>query len=217
MNALTYEVKRAHWRGTWDAINRFRARSIVIKDGDFWDMTPARFDILYIAWRADWLLHERRAKKGLPRLERCINMKELRSLLGLAGATVSRTAHRVEDLGWVRIVPHEMDARSVVVVLTELGEKMLRLAVECIRLEKVGMTDRIAQYIQERAFEGISRQDPGLRRRVQVRLGVLVDRARGYARFFGSKAIPIYDTRIVTHLRPHTMGTWFFTPLDPDS
>ena len=217
MNVLTYEVKRAHWRATWEAINGFRERAVMIKEAAFWDMTPARFDILYVAWRADWSLHERRAKAGLPPLERCINMKELRGLLGLAGATVSRTAHRLEELGWVRIVPHERDGRSVVVVLTELGEKMLRLAVECIRLDRIGMTARMAQYVQERAFEGLSRDERGLRERTLARLGSLVDRSRGYARFFGSKAIPIYDNRLVTHLRPHTMSFWHYTPLDHDS
>ena len=217
MNVLTYEAKRAHWRGTWEAIHRFRARSVEIKVPVFEDMTPARFDILYVAWRADWLLHERRAGKGLPPLPRCINMKELRNLLGLTAATVSRTSHRLEELQWVRIVPHETDGRAVVVVLTELGEEMLRLAVECIRQDKRGMNDRMKRYVRERAFEGLSREEPGIQERTMARLGELADRWRGYARFFGSKAIPIYDTWIVTHLRPHTMTLWHFTPLDPDS
>ena len=217
MNCLPYEVKRAHWRGTWDAIMRFRARAKKIKEPMLRDMTPARFDILYVAWRADWALHERREKRGLPPLERCIDMTALRKLLGLAGPTISRTAHRLEELGYVRIDPHETDGRSVVVVVTEAGETLLRLAVACIREPGVGMLDRIARYVQERAFEGLSREEPGLAHRVHVRLGELVDRWRGYARFFGSKAIPIYDTRIVTHLRPHTMTLWHFDPLDPDS
>src|SRR5206468_790680 len=156
------------WRGTWDAIHRFRARAVAIKDAAFWDMTPARFDILYVAWRADWLLHERREEKGLPPLERCINMKELRALLGLAASTISRTARRLEELGWVRIDPHERDGRAVVVVLTELGEKMLRLAVEYIRLDRVGTAARITRYVHERAFEGLSLEEAGLRRRTQV-------------------------------------------------
>ena len=217
MNVLTYEVKRAHWRATWDAIMAFRARAKVIKEPILWHMTPARFDILYVAWRADWALHERREQAGLPPLDRRVNMGELRALLGLAGATISRTSHRLEELGLVDIVPHERDGRSVDVVLTKLGEKALRLAVECIRQERVGMTDRIAQYVQERAFEGLSHEEPGLRRRTLARLATLVDRCRGYARFFGSEAIPIYDNRLVTHLRPHTMTLWHFTPLDPSS
>lgn len=49
MNALTYEVKRAHWRGTWHAIRSFRARAKMIGAPMLRHMTPARFDILYIA------------------------------------------------------------------------------------------------------------------------------------------------------------------------
>ena len=36
MNILPYEMKRAHWRGTWHAIRRFRERSIEIGEPKLW-------------------------------------------------------------------------------------------------------------------------------------------------------------------------------------
>ena len=51
------------------------------------------------------------------------------------------------------------------------------------------------------------------------RLGTLVDQSRSYARFFGCQAIPIYDTRVVLHLRPRTVSllTWAVRGPDPRS
>ena len=203
MNALPYEVKRAHWNGTWDAIRWFRARAGEIGQPSLRDMTPARFDVLYVAWRADEPVHERRRQLGLDPIERRIPMAELRELLGLAGSTVSRIAHRLQELRYVRIVPHERDARAVVVVLTKLGAKLLRLAVDCIRHDPEGVRSRICRYVHDQTLDRSSRQEPGVFERVLENLAMAIDSWRGYARFFGCTAVPIYDTRFVTHLRPH--------------
>ena len=204
MNALPYEVKRAHWRGTWDAILAFRARAKAVGEPMLRDMTPARFDVLYIAWKADGSVHERRHQLGMPPIERQIPMAELRGLLGLAGSTISRTVHRLEELEYVRIVPSDNDARAVIVVLTELGTKLLRLAVDCIRHDPAGVRERIARYIYEHGLDGPARCEPGVWQRVLSSLATSIDQWRGYARFFGCKATPIYDARFVTELRPYT-------------
>ena len=205
MNALTYEVKRAHWRGTWHAIRSFRARAKKIGAPMLSHMTPARFDILYIAWRADWAIHERRYQLGLPPVDRRIPMGDLRDLLGLAGPTISRTAHQLADLRYVDIVPDTRDRRRVVVVLNELGAKLLHLAVECIRQADTGMRDCIARHIM--LHDDISASDPRLLERLLASLGPLVDRWRSYARYFWCTAKPIYDPRVMTDLRPlaHSM------------
>ena len=219
MNVLPYEVKRAHWRGTWHAIRRFRARADEIGEPQLRHMTPARFDILFVAWRADWQVHEKRRELGLPPIERRIAMWELRDLLGLAGPTISRAAHRLDELELVRVVRDEKDARYAIVVLTELGERMLRLAVECIRQDRLGMRDCIVKYLSDGALEQLSSVEPAERIELDDRLGALVDRSRRYAQFFGCQAVPIYDTRVVMHLRPRTVSllTWNIHGPDPRS
>jgi len=168
-------------------------------------MTPARFDILYVAWRADWAIHERRYQLGLPPIDRRIPMGDLRDLLGLAGPTISRTAHQLADLLYVHIVPNERDRRRVVVVLTALGAKLLRLAVDCIRQAGIGMLDVIRRHIM--LDENIAADDPDVLERLFAGLGAVIDRWRSYARYFWCAATPIYDPRVVTDLRPlaHSM------------
>ena len=219
MNVLPYEMKRAHWRGTWHAIQRFRERSVEIGEPKLWHMTPARFDVLCVACRADWLVHENRRELGLPQNERRIAMWELRELLGLARPTVSRTAHGLERLDFVRVVRDEKDVRIAIVVLTELGERTLRLAVECIRQDEVGMRDCIVKHVSDGAFERLRDVEPAQLVSLDDRLGTLVDQSRSYARFFGCQAIPIYDTRVVLHLRPRTVSllTWAVRGPDPRS
>ena len=219
MNVLSYEVKRAHWRGTWHAIRAFRRRADEIGVPELRHMTPARFDILYVAWRADWQIHEKRREVGMPPLARRIALWELRELLGLAGPTISRTAHRLDDLEFVRVVRDEADARYAFVQLTALGERVLRLAVECIRQDRVGMRDCIVKHVSDGAFERLCDAGPAERTELDDRLGVLVDRARSYAQFFGCQAVPIYDKRVVMYLRPRTVSliTWAIRGPDPRS
>ena len=182
-------------------------------------MTPARFDILFVAWRADWQVHENRRELGLPPIERRIAMWELRDLLGLAGPTISRTAHRLDELELVRVVRAENDARCAVVVLTELGERMLRLAVECIRQDELGMRDCMVKYLSDGAFDRLSEVEPADRTDLEDRLCALVEQPRRYAQFFGCQAVPIYDTRVVMHFRPRTVSllTWNIEGPDPRS
>ena len=208
MNALPYEVKRAHWRATWFAIRKFRTTAKKIAQPMLNDMTPARFDILYIAWRADWRVHARRKELGLPMIERRIPLADLKGLLGLAGTTVSRTAHRLEELGYVRIEPHPLDRRAKMVVITWRGARLLRMAVQCITQES-GMRDNILREVMH--HEEIAPEDPFVFERTVTSLGTIIDRVRSYARFFWCKSTPIYDARVVTHYRPHAasmLGGW---------
>lgn len=200
MNSLPYEVKRAHWRGTWHAIRKFRAQATKIGQPMLRELTPARFDILYVAWRADWRDHERRRQLGLPIVERAVPMADLRRLLGLAGSTISRTVHRLQELGYVRVIPAETDRRAVVVVLTWRGARLLRMGVQCV-LQRNGMRDCIVQHVM--THDGIASDAPRAHERMLASLGAHVDRWRSYARFFWCEATPIYDPRFVTYLRPH--------------
>ena len=198
MNALTYEVKRAHWRGTWHAIRKFRAASKMLGKSLLSDMTPARFDIMYAIWKADLELHERRRRLGLRPEQRQAPRADLHRWLGLAAPTVSRTVHWLEERGYLRLEQVERDRRSKCVVLTWRGARLLRMAVQCI-LAPDGMRDCIVQHVVN--HDGIEREAPDADARIANGLAAMVDSWRRYAYFFWCDATPIYDPRFVTQLR----------------
>lgn len=197
MNPITYQVKRAHWRATWKAIEDFKLQATLRARPTLKLITPARFDILWAVWKVDARFHERRRELGLPKLDHRISMGKLKELLGLAGPTVSRTAHRMEDLELLKIVPDERDRRCVNVVLTKLGLRMVRLALDCIVTPESGMRHRIESYVFLHAFDGLSKEGSAedVRQRLLVRQEVILDRWHRYAWYFGCGAVSIYDTR----------------------
>ena len=201
MNPLTYENKRAHWKATWYAIAGFRERAELIGEPLLAWMTPARFDVLYAIWMHHAFEHMKQEEAGLDPVRR-IPMATLRKTLGLAGSTVSRIAHRLDEIGLVHVVRDDVDRRRVSVVLTDDGIAALQLAIEWITTERIGMRAHIERYVQEAALDGVSREGPPaeLRQRVLGRLCTIIDRARTLARFLGSGAIPIYDSRIVSDI-----------------
>ena len=81
------------------------------------------------------------------------------------------------------------------------------------------MRDCIVKHVSNGAFERVLDVAPAQLVSLDKRLGTLVDQSRSYARFFGCKAIPIYDTRVVLHLRPRTVSllTWAVRGADPRS
>ena len=164
-------------------------------------MPPARFDVLSATWMHQAFAHEKEDELGIPS-ERRIPMSTLRSVLGLAASTISRITHRLEELELVRIVRETRDRRNVSVVLTETGVEALQLAVECITAERIGVREHIETYVRRRAFDGLSSEGRpvDVRQRVLVRLAAIIDRERAFARFLGSRAMPIYDTRVVPEI-----------------
>ena len=198
MNALPYEVKRAHWRGTCHAIKKFRAASKIRGKELLRDMTPARFDILYAIWRADLELHERRRQLGLPPVLRQAPLGDLHHWLGLAAPTISRTVHWLEDQGYVRLERVERDRRAKCVVLTWRGARLLRMAVQCLR-QPNGMLACLTQHVADQ--DRIDRAAPRAPQRIANGFAARIDGLRSYARFFWGDATPIYDPRFVTQLR----------------
>src|SRR5262249_33609106 len=113
------------------AQHRFLAlsRSFVERFG----ITPARCDLLYSA----------RRPRGAPRRQ-----SEIRRVLGVTAATISRMIRSLEELGLVvRTVPHD-DRRQRVVRLTKAGATVLRHV-----MRKIVATGRI----EERLRGAISR------------------------------------------------------------
>src|SRR5258708_250312 len=116
MHAINYQLKRAHLCAV--AIGRKILRGTKPPDDPDYDgvpdMTPARFDILYLVLGR---------KVGRLPAPRAIEMTELRKALGLARATVSKAVKRLVELGLVTCgLPFSGSERNKVVRLTEEGE-----------------------------------------------------------------------------------------------
>ena len=201
MNPLTYETKRAHWNATWYGIRLFRKRAVLLDEPMLLDMTPARFDVLYATWMQHAFEHERAQELGFHH-ERQIPMADLRRNLGLAGSTISRLAHALEVLKFVRVVRDPVDRRRVSVVLTDRGIQALQLGIECITAELGGVRGHIERFVHRHASDGLSQEGRPIdvRHRVLDRLCTIIDRQRAFAYYLGSRALPIYDPRVVSDI-----------------
>src|SRR6185295_10377988 len=100
MHFLAFRFKRAHLRTL--AVTRPKAAEH--------DLTPARFDLLYAV-----------SKYGLSRCPQA----QIRRILGVARATVSRMLKSLEDLGFIEREPSPFDKRAKDVILTVLGRMHL--------------------------------------------------------------------------------------------
>lgn len=123
MHPLTFQFKRAHWSAVAFGTKLFRGTRPP-EDPDFdgvLDMTPARFDILYLvhgpphAW----------AKRGE------IEMAELWRALGVSRATISRGIDRLVQLGLV-VKKAWPGQRGKTVALTDEGFRRIRRALKLV-------------------------------------------------------------------------------------
>jgi DNA-binding MarR family transcriptional regulator len=126
MHAISYQLKRCHLSAV--AIGRKILRgSKLPEDPDYDgvpDMTPARFDILYLVLgrKIRWL--------GAPR---SIAMAELWRKLGLARATISKAVKRLVQLGLVTCDFHPGGSRrNKVVTLTDEGAARIKRALHLV-------------------------------------------------------------------------------------
>jgi DNA-binding MarR family transcriptional regulator len=87
------------------------------------DMTPARFDILFL------VLGRKMPLVGEPR---SIEMTELRKALGLARATISKAVKRLVELGLVTCELRPGSDRNKVVTLTEEGIARIKRALHLV-------------------------------------------------------------------------------------
>src|SRR5262245_11093539 len=114
MHPIGFQLKRAH-------LSAVGAGRRLLQDVP--DMTPARFDILY-------LIHK------TPRLMRSFGYKAdqvtIVQRLGLSRATISRMLKRLEELGLVTRERCHNDARRKLVTLTEAGIQRIRAALHIV-------------------------------------------------------------------------------------
>jgi len=122
MHFLAFRFKRAHLRTL--ALTRPKAAEF--------ELTPARFDLLYAVSKYAFTL---------------CPQAEIRRILGVARATVSRMLKSLEDLGFIVRTPSPFDKRCKDVTLTDIGLMRVR---ECYGEVNLG------DYVQEKyenAFE----------------------------------------------------------------
>ena len=125
MHAITFKMKRCHLSAVAFGRSIFRG-SRKPDDPEYDgvpDMTPARFDILY-------LVHgDGNPQSSTPGR---IEMAELRKFLGLARSTISEAVGRLVELGFVTCAPSGGDARCKVIELTEKGLSRIKRAIELV-------------------------------------------------------------------------------------
>src|SRR5882757_1334451 len=121
MHAISYQLKRAHLSAV--AVGRRILRGTKPPDDPDFDgvpdMTPARFDILYLVLG--------RKMKYLP-APRALEMATLRKKLGLARATISKAVKRLVQLGLVTCELESGNERNKVVRLTDEGTARIKRA-----------------------------------------------------------------------------------------
>jgi DNA-binding MarR family transcriptional regulator len=126
MHAISYQLKRAHLSAVAIGRKILRGNKHPL-DPDFDgipDMTPARFDILYL------VLGRRTRFTAAPR---SIEMSELRRKLGLARATISKAVKRLAQLGLVTCgLRPGGSQRNKVVFLTDEGAARIKRALHLV-------------------------------------------------------------------------------------
>jgi DNA-binding MarR family transcriptional regulator len=117
MHALTFGFKRAHWSAV-----RVGKQELV----DVEDMTPARFDLLYLL---------RRVRLDDPRITENgdgLTQDWLWKRLGVHSSTVCKMVARLLQMGWVSRVRYHLDRRRWLVRLTDLGLKKVAHAMRIL-------------------------------------------------------------------------------------
>ena len=112
MHPLSFQFKRAHWSSV--AFGKWAVRHVA-------EMTPARFDILYMART----VHSSRGKRDGFRIMLCTIIDGL----GLHHSTVGKMIARMRELGWLICYRWERDRRFRIVELTEEGVAIIEKAI----------------------------------------------------------------------------------------
>lgn len=190
MHAISYQMKRGHLSAV--AVGRSILRgSKPPEDPDYDgvpDMTPARFDILYL------VLGRKSASLAAPRM---IQMATLRRALGLARSTISEAVKRLVELELVTCTVDERDRRRKTISLTEKGEARIKRALHLV------LTGRVLS-LHYQAYVG-TETDRGKRKRpwqIGEELRSLHDEIKGIALHLFDTSTPIYAIRG----RPNTPG-----------
>ena len=130
MESVPYQAKRAHWGMTWFAIKAFRAAAVEQAKTELAHMTPARFDILF-------LIEQRYYGPRVSGVHPKMHLSEITERLGLSASTISKTVTGMVKHGLVQRFDDHVDARRVLVALTDFGEKAYLSALAMLRTDRI--------------------------------------------------------------------------------
>jgi DNA-binding MarR family transcriptional regulator len=174
MHALSFQLKRAHLKAV--AVGREALKFIGEPD-----MTPARFDLLYLI-RRDALEDGNRREP----LEVGTTQAWLVRHLGLHRSTVAELVRRLVEMGWIRKERSAFDARTWLIFLTKEGLERISSAMRGIFRKR----------ILRQAYETIFRTKAPLAAPVMEavrQIHAAVGLARRIARHFGDRSWVWYD------------------------
>lgn len=183
MHPISYQLKRGHLCAVAIGRRIFRGTKKP-DDPDFdgvLDMTPARFDMLYL------LFHKRlgvyQPPHGLP-------MAELVRRLGLARATVSKAVQRLVELGLVTLSYMNGSARNKWVELTREGVARIKRALYIVFTGRA-----LARHYRTHAGQRCTRGRRQRRARILNELVNMHDEAQALAVHLFDRSVPIYPVR----------------------
>ena len=118
MHPVSFQLKRGH-------LSAVRVGRGIFMGAKVADMTPARFDILF-------LIHNHLPKWISVLTGFSVEQREIKRRLGLSAPTISRMLKRLTQLGLVTRGRTGSDARRKVVTLTEEGVRRIRQAIQAV-------------------------------------------------------------------------------------
>jgi len=118
MHPVSFQLKRGH-------LSAVRVGRGIFKEAKVADMTPARFDILF-------LIHNHLPKWMSVLSGFTMEQREIRRRLGLSAPTISKMLKRLAQLGLLTQERDESDGRRNLVTLTEEGLRRIRQAFQVV-------------------------------------------------------------------------------------
>ena len=175
MHAVTFQLKRSHLCSVRLGLRLFQGTPGKEDAPDFdgvRDMTPARFDILFVILQAGGRIAH----------------NALRAQLGLSGATISKGIKRLVELGLVHSFRDSRDARRKAVTLSREGRSRIGQALDLLSRERF-FARRFRKFAARYADPCAS---TGIVQRTYLALDSLWSRAAALSRHLGDTAFPHY-------------------------
>jgi DNA-binding MarR family transcriptional regulator len=174
VHAVTFQLKRAHLCAVAMGRSLFRGKVEENRLDGVLDMTPARFDLLFVVWKTPLL-----SQRGI--CER----------LGLHSSTISQAVGRLVELGLIKCERVDgFDRRTRRVWLTDEGLRRFKRALHLV------FTGRsISRHL--RAFVGqyVNRKRRGLKARIDEQQDVLWQELIHLAKHLGNRAALVHELR----------------------
>jgi len=174
MHAVTFQLKRGHLSAVAMGRRLFKGTRGTEGESGFDgvpDMTPARFDILYVAFKTE-----------------VRSQRDLCERLGLHSSTISEAVQRLVELGLVESSRAAGDGRKRGVSLTSEGRRRLKRALHLLFTRRP-----IARHMRAFALRYVERRPRrGLTVRIDEALLAIWEQAVELARHFGNQSARVH-------------------------